>query len=239
MGQKVHPKAFRLKINKTWDSKWFAEPKDFIDYLRQDIKIRKFVLNKLKEAGVAKVEIERSNNAITLNIHAAKPGVIIGRGGQGVEDLKKEIHNEFLKDAFSRKKGLKTINFNILEIAKPALEANIVMNQIIADLEKRIPFRRSVKQAIQRSEKAGAKGIKVIVAGRLNGAEIAREETFFSGKIPLHTLRADIDYGRNAAHTIYGLIGVKVWIYKGEVFNEKEKAKRETQENPSKAKVNK
>ncbi len=240
MGQKVHPKAFRLNINKTWDSKWFAEPKDFINYLKQDIKIRKFVLNKLKEAGVSKVEIERANNSVTLNIHAAKPGIIIGRGGQGVEDLKKQVHNEFLKDAFSRKKGIKTININIQEVERPALEANIVMNQIIADLEKRIPFRRAAKQAISRSEKAGAKGIKVIVSGRLNGAEIAREETFFSGKIPLHTLRADIDYGRNAAHTIYGLIGVKVWIYKGEIFNKKERAKKEEQEQVKKnVRVNK
>jgi len=221
MGQKVHPRAFRLKINKTWDSKWFADEKDFANYLKQDLGIRKFIMKKLKDAGVARVEIERSSGGITINVHAAKPGIVIGRGGQGVEDLKKEIHNLFLKDAFGRKKGIKSVNVNIHEIEKIGLEPMIIMQGVIADLEKRIPFRRAVKQAIGRAEKAGAQGVKVIVAGRLNGAEIAREEMFFSGKIPLHTLRADIDYARGAAHTIYGAIGVKVWIYRGQIFQEK------------------
>jgi small subunit ribosomal protein S3 len=219
MGQKVHPKSFRLKINKTWDSKWFSD-RDFPKLLEQDIKIRKFVLKKFKPAGVSRVDIERSNNGVTITIRCAKPGIIIGRGGQGAEDLKKEIHNKFVKDAFSRKKGIKNININIVEVENPSLDGAVIAQQVITDLEKRIPFRRSVKQAIGRAEKAGAKGIKVIVAGRLNGAEIARSETFSSGSVPLHTLRADIDYSRDAAKTIYGQIGVKVWVYRGEVFEE-------------------
>jgi len=218
MGQKVHPKAFRLKVNKTWDSKWFSD-NDFAALLEHDIKIRKFILHKLKAAGVSKVDIERSNNGISINVRCAKPGIIIGRGGQGAEDLKKEIHNKFMKDAFSRKNGIKNININIIELENPSLDSAVIVQQVIADLEKRIPFRRAVKQAMGRLEKAGAKGIKVIVSGRLNGAEIARRETFSTGKVPLHTLRADIDYSRDAAMTIYGKIGVKVWIYKGEVFN--------------------
>lgn len=219
MGQKVHPKSFRLKINKTWDSRWFSD-KDFPELLRQDIRIRKFILNKFRNAGVSKVDIERSANQLSVNMHCAKPGLIIGRGGQGAEDLKKEIQGKFLKDGFSRRKGLRNININILEIEKPNLDAMVVMQQVIADLEKRIPFRRAVKQAMGRAEKAGAQGVKIAVAGRLNGAEIARTEMFANGKIPLHTLRANIDYSRGAAQTIYGKIGVKVWIYKGEIFNE-------------------
>lgn len=218
MGQKVHPKAFRLKINKTWDSKWFSDH-DFADLLEHDIKIRKFILKKFRAAGVSKVDIERSNNGISINVRCAKPGIVIGRGGQGAEDLKKEIHNKFMKDSFSRKKGIKNININIIEVENPSLDSAVIVQQVIADLEKRIPFRRAVKQAMGRAEKAGAKGIKVIVSGRLNGAEIARRETFSTGKVPLHTLRADIDYSRDAAMTIYGKIGVKVWIYRGEVFN--------------------
>lgn len=223
MGQKVHPKAFRLKINKSWDSKWFAD-KDFALLLRQDIQVRKYILDKLKNAAVSRVDIERSANALSVNIYCAKPGVVIGRGGQGAEELKREIQNKFLKDGFSRQRRLKNINVNILEVEKPALDSAIVIQQVIADLEKRIPFRRAVKQAIGRVEKAGAKGVKIMVSGRLNGAEIARRETFFSGKIPLHTLRADIDYCRSAAQTIYGKIGVKVWIYRGDVFEVSEKS---------------
>lgn len=223
MGQKVHPKAFRLKINKTWDSKWYADEKSFPEFLKQDVSIRRFIMHKLKTANVSKVDIERAANAIVINIHSAKPGIIIGRGGQGAEDLKKEIHNLFLKDAFSRKRVLKNINLNILEIEKPGLDSAVIMQGVIVDLEKRIPFRRAVKQAIARAEKAGAKGIKIIVAGRLNGAEIARQETFFVGKIPLHTLRADIDYTRGAAQTIYGKIGVKVWVYRGDIFDKEKK----------------
>jgi small subunit ribosomal protein S3 len=227
MGQKVHPKAFRLKVNKTWDSKWFSD-KDFPELLRQDVLIRKFILRKLRHVGISRVDIERSANQIAISIHCAKPGLIIGRGGQGAEDLKKEIHEKFLKDAFSRKKGIKNININIIEVDKPNLDAAIIMQQIIADLEKRIPFRRAIKQAMGRAEKAGAQGVKISVAGRLNGSEIARTEMLASGKIPLHTLRANIDYCRGAAQTIYGKIGVKVWIYKGEIFNKEENNKEKS-----------
>lgn len=220
MGQKVHPKSFRLKVNKTWDSKWYADA-DFVQYLRQDILIRKFIQKKLKAAHVSKIEIERSSNGIIVNVYAAKPGLIIGRGGQGVETLKKEMHNEVLKDAFSRKKGLKNINLNIFEVSNPSADAAIIVQGIAGDLEKRMPFRRVVKQAIGRAEKAGAKGVKIMVSGRLDGAEIARRETLFVGKIPLHTLRADIDYSRGAAQTIYGKIGIKVWVYKGDIFEAK------------------
>ncbi len=224
MGQKVHPKAFRLKINKTWDSKWFSDSgDDFSKFLEQDVKIRKYIKTKLKTASISRIDIERTANGLSINIYCAKPGIIIGRGGQGAEELKKDVHNRFIKDAFSRKKGIKNININIMEIENSGLDSAIVMQQVIEDLEKRIPFRRSIKQAVGRVERAGAQGIKIIVGGRLNGAEIARSETFLSGKIPLHTLRADIDYSRGAAQTIYGKIGVKVWIYKGEVFNTKDK----------------
>jgi len=225
MGQKVHPKVFRLKINKTWDSKWFAKSEDFAVFLRQDLLIRKFIILKLKNAGVSRVDIERSANGLAINVYAARPGVVIGRGGQGAEELKKEIQNKFLKDAFSRRRGLKSINLNIFEVDKPGVDAMLIVQSIIMDLEKRLPFRRVIKQAIGRAEKAGAKGVKVMVSGRLDGAEIARRESLSSGKIPLHTLRADIDYGRGAAQTIYGKIGIKVWIYKGDIFKEKEKNK--------------
>ena len=220
MGQKVHPKSFRLKVNKTWDSKWYADG-DFAAYLKQDLLIRKFIQKKLKNAHVSRVDIERSNSGIIVNVYAAKPGMIIGRGGQGVEVLKKEMHNEILKDAFSRKKGLKNINLNIFEVSSPSTDAAIIVQSIAGDLEKRMPFRRVVKQAIGRAEKSGAKGVKIMVSGRLDGAEIARRETLFSGKIPLHTLRADIDYSRGAAQTIYGKVGIKVWVYKGDIFEAK------------------
>ncbi len=221
MGQKVHAKAFRLKVNKTWDAKWFTEF-DFAEYLKQDIKIKKFILKKFRNLGISKVEIERAPNGLTINIHAARPGLIIGRGGSGAEDLKKEIQEKFLKDAFSRKKSIKSLNINILELANPNLDSSVLIQSMAIDIEKRTPFRRVVKQMMGRAEKAGAKGIKVIISGRLDGAEIARRELFLYGKVPLHTLRADIDYSRGIAQTIYGTIGIKVWLYKGDIFNEKE-----------------
>jgi small subunit ribosomal protein S3 len=221
MGQKVNAKAFRLKINKTWDAKWFTEF-DFSEYLKQDIKIRKYIMNKFRNQGIAKIDIERAQGGLTVNLHASRPGLIIGRGGSGAEDLKKELKEKFLKDAFSRKRGIKNININIIEVGNPNLDANILIQSMAADIEKRIPFRRVVKQAMGRAEKAGAKGIKVIISGRLDGAEIARRELFLYGKVPLHTLRADIDYGRGVAKTIYGTIGIKVWIYKGDIFATKE-----------------
>ncbi len=224
MGQKVNAKLFRLKVNKTWDSRWFTEL-DFSEFLKQDMKIRKFILNKFRNLGISKVEIERAHDAVTINLHAARPGLIIGRGGSGVEDLTKEIKEKFLKDGFSRRKGLKTVNLNIVEIPNPNLDSMVLAQSIVSDIEKRTPFRRVVKQIIGRAEKAGAKGAKVIISGRLDGAEIARRELFLSGKVPLHTLRADIDYARTVARTIYGAIGVKVWLYKGDIFTDKENKK--------------
>lgn len=220
MGQKVNAKAFRLKINKTWDAKWFAEL-DFAEYLMQDMRIKKYIRTKFKNLGISSVEIERSAGSITINLNAARPGLIIGRGGSGADDLRNEIKEKFLKDAFSRKRGIKSINLNIVELANPNLDAACLIQAMSTDIEKRTPFRRVVKQAMGRAEKAGAKGVKVIISGRLDGAEIARRELFLYGKVPLHTLRADIDYSRGIAQTIYGTIGIKVWLYRGDIFEDK------------------
>jgi small subunit ribosomal protein S3 len=218
MGQKVNPKILRIGIIKTWPSKWFGLNKKYIANIKGDIKTRKFLLKELREAGVDRVEIERGVNKIKINIFTAKPGLIIGRGGAGVDDLKKKIHGKFLKNF-----RLGEIDLAITEIDRPNLSAQIIVQQMAMEIEKRMPFRRVMKQAISRVERAGALGIKVIVKGRLNGAEIARTEMLCSGKVPLHTLRADIDYSRGAAQTTYGTIGIKVWIYKGEVFKKETK----------------
>jgi len=217
MGKKVNPKIFRMGITRTWPSVWFVSGDKYIDNIKQDVRVRKFLLKDLREAGVDRVEIERSAHKISINIHTAKPGLIIGRGGTGAEDVKKKIHEKFLKTF-----RLGEINLNITEVDRPNLSAQILVQSMVMDIEKRMPFRRVMKQAISRVERAGALGVKVVVCGRLNGAEIARTEKLVSGKVPLHTLRADIDYARATAHTTYGCIGVKAWIYKGEVF-EKEK----------------
>ncbi|HEX9664227.1 MAG TPA: 30S ribosomal protein S3, partial [Patescibacteria group bacterium] len=191
MGQKVNPKSFRMggKGLFTWDSKWFSK-KNFPGLLKQDVKIRKFIMKKLKTALVSKVEIERSRGNLAINIYAVKPGLIIGRAGAGIDELRSDIQTKILKD----KKIL--LNINIKEVKKPSLTAQVVLQNMIFDLEKRLPFRRVLKQTIARVEKEGAEGVKVSVSGRLNGAEIARSETLTSGKIPLHTLRANIDYAR-------------------------------------------
>jgi small subunit ribosomal protein S3 len=212
MGQKVHPKIFRTGESQiyTWNSKWFGK-KDYVARLRQDIDIREFLKKTLKEAAVSKVEIERTANAVTVIVYSAKPGLIIGHAGTGIEDLRKKIKEKFLD-----KKTI--LNLNVQEVQNPSLSSEIVLQSMVADIEKRIPFRRVLKQAISRAERAGAKGVKVVASGRLDGAEIAREEMLAWGKIPLHTLRADIDYASGPAFTIYGAVGIKVWIYKGEVF---------------------
>ncbi|MBU1146318.1 30S ribosomal protein S3 [Patescibacteria group bacterium] len=212
MGQKVHPKIFRTGQSQiyTWNSKWFAK-KDYVARLRQDVDIRDFLKKTLRDAAVAKVEIERTANAVTVIIHSAKPGLIIGHAGTGIEDLRKKIKEKFLDKKV-------TFNLNVQEVQNPSTSAEIVLQTMISDIEKRIPFRRVLKQSLGRVERAGAKGVKVVASGRLDGAEIAREETLSWGKIPLHTLRADIDYAGGAAFTIYGAVGIKVWIYKGEVF---------------------
>ena len=212
MGQKIHPHGLRLGIIKTWDAKWYAG-KDFAANLHEDLKIRKFIKAKAFSAGVSKVEIERAANRVKIIIHTAKPGMIIGRGGAGIEELKKTL----------KKLTSKQIDINIAEVRQPDMDAQLVAENIAAQLERRIAFRRAMKQSIQRTMRMGAKGIKVMVGGRLGGAEIARSEAARDGSIPLHTLRADIDYGTAEAHTTYGLIGVKVWIYKGEILPEVKK----------------
>jgi len=211
MGQKVNPKIFRIGIIVSWPSKWFAGG-DYGKKLEQDIKIRKFLRNKLREAGLSLVEIERSVGKIDINMHAAKPGLIIGKGGSAVESLKKEIHSKIIRD------NKVTVNLNIQEVSKPNLSAEIMLQSMAQEIERRVPFRRVMKRAIDVVRKAGAQGVKVQMSGRLNGAEIARRETLAEGKIPLHTLRAQIDYARGAANTTYGAVGIKVWIYKGEKF---------------------
>jgi small subunit ribosomal protein S3 len=220
MGKKVNPKVIRLGITRTWHSKWFYLGKDYIENAKQDVRIRKYLIRELREAGIDKVEIERNANKINISVYTAKPGLIIARGGAGVEDLKKKLHVKFLN-----KFRPNQINVNIFEVDRPNLSSQIIVQSMAVDIEKRMPFRRVMKQAMNRVERAGALGVKVKVCGRLNGAEIARDEMLSSGKVPLHTLRADIDYARGAAHTTYGAIGIKVWIYKGDKF-EKEKESR-------------
>lgn len=212
MGQKVNPKIFRIPLVREWQSKWFAKMKNLKEYLKTDASIRKFLNQKLKGASVGNIEIEREGEKWRIIIKTAKPGLIIGKGGVDVENLKKEIEKKFLP------KG-STIEIQVHEISSPYLSAQIVLESIISDLEKRIPFRRVVKRAIEQVKKAGAKGVKIMVKGRLDGVEIARHETFSWGKMPLHTLRSEIDYARGTAFTLYGTIGVKVWIFKREVFN--------------------
>ncbi len=214
MSQKVHPKVFRIPTTRGWDSNWFAK-KDYPKLLEEDHKIRTFLEKKLKDAAVDHVAIERNTQNITVTIHSAKPGFIIGRSGAGIEDLKKKVMGQFFR---GRRVNL---NLNVQEVAKPSLSASIVGQQIRDDLEKRLPFRRSMKQTIERVMKGGAKGVKIAVAGRLNGADIARTEQLSQGCIPLHNLRADIDFARVRAWTTYGTIGIKIWINRGEVFEKK------------------
>jgi len=231
MGKKVSPKIFRMGTTRTWHSKWFGTGKVYAKNVQQDVLIRKFFLKKLQEAGVDRVEIERHTNKISVGVYTAKPGLIIGRGGSGVEDLKKQIHDKFLKNF-----KLGDINLNIYEVDRPNLSAQISVQSMIGEIEKRMPFRRVMKQAMNRIERAGALGVKVMIGGRLNGAEIARSEMLTSGKIPLHTLRADIDYARGAAHTTYGTIGIKVWVYKGDKFEKEEERRGEVVGKQSRAK---
>lgn len=219
MGQKIHPKNHRLGIIEDWQSKWFAPRNKFRANLKQDIQIRSFLRKKLKDARVEMVGLERSGKGdeVIVNIHTAKPGMVIGRGGEGAETLKKEVEAVVLQ-------GIGKVKINIHEIRQSNLSAAVVAQNIAADLERRIPFRRASKQALENVKKAGALGVKVRVKGRLNGAEIARSETISWGSIPLHTLRANIDYSQETAHTTYGAIGVTVWIYKGEVLDPEDKS---------------
>ncbi|MEX0934520.1 MAG: 30S ribosomal protein S3 [Candidatus Saccharimonadales bacterium] len=207
MGHKVNPTSMRLQVNKNWQSKWFASKRDYADILNQDIKIRDLIQKQLdRRAAINKIEIERSPNSLVVNIYTARPGVVIGRGGESVELLKKKL-TELVEGP---------ITLNIEELKKPELYAQLVADNIASQLERRISFRRAIKSSSDVTMRAGAKGIKIVIAGRLNGAEMARTEKEVVGSIPLHTLRADIDYAATQAITTYGVIGVKVWIYKGE-----------------------
>lgn len=207
MGQKVNPHGLRVGIIKDWDTKWYAE-KDFADYLIEDVNIRKFIKKKLYASGVSKIAIERTAGRVKISVYTAKPGIVIGKNGQAIEELKNEL----------QKMTAQKVAVNIEEIKRPELDAQLVAENIALQLENRVTFRRAMKQAMGRTMKFGAKGIKTMVSGRLGGADIARSETYHEGTITLQTLRADIDYGFAEADTTYGKLGVKVWIYKGEVL---------------------
>ena len=207
MGQKVHPVGFRLGIIKTWDSKWYEE-KNYAQWLHEDIQIREFVKKSLGHAGVSKVEIERAANKVKVNVHTARPGIVIGKRGAGIETIKKDLQRFTKNEVF----------LNIIEVRKAETDAQLVAENIATQLERRIAFRRAMKKAIQTAMKFGAKGIRVACSGRLGGAEMARYEWYREGRVPLHTLRADIDYGFAVAKTTYGTIGCKVWVCRGEVL---------------------
>lgn len=232
MGQKTHPKGLRLGIIRTWDSRWYAEKRQYVALLQEDISIRKFIRKRLKNAAISLVEIERTANRIKVIIHTAKPGIVIGRSGAGVDRLKDEIetlvNRSIKKQKPAERKGKdnveKQVQISVQEVFQPELDGYLVAENIALQMEKRISFRRAMKQAVMRSMRSGAKGIKVLVGGRLGGAEIARHEGYKEGKIPLHTLRADIDYGFAESFTPYGQIGVKVWIYKGDVIEERRRS---------------
>ena len=209
MGQKVNPHGLRVGVIKEWDAKWYANKKNFADNLVEDNKIRKFVKKELFSAGISKIEIERAAKRVKLNIHTAKPGVIIGKGGAGIEALKNKL-TQFVSN--------KNVLINIVEVKSAEADAQLMAENIAAQLEKRISFRRAMKQTMQRAMKHGIKGVKTACSGRLGGAEIARTEQYHEGTIPLQTLRADIDYGFAEADTTYGKIGVKVWVYNGEIL---------------------
>lgn len=209
MGQKVHPEGLRLGIIRDWNARWYAE-RDFAKLLHEDLALRRFLKNRLYAAGVSDIEIERAANRLKITIHAARPGLIIGRGGAEVESLRQELE---------RRTG-RQVSLNIVEIKRPELDAQLVAEGVAAQLEKRVSFRRAMKQAVARAMRMGAQGIKIACSGRLAGAEMARSEWYSEGKVPLQTLRADIDYGFAEAKTTYGKIGVKAWIYKGDVLPE-------------------
>ena len=215
MGQKVHPIGMRVGIIRDWDAKWYAE-KEYAEFLHEDLRIRKFIATKLADAAVSTIEIERAANRVNISIHTAKPGMVIGKGGSEVENLRKELN----------KLTGKRVHINIVEIKKPDLDAKLVGEGIARQLENRVAFRRAQKQAIQRAMRAGAKGIKTQVSGRLNGADIARSEGYSEGTVPLHTLRADIDYAWEEADTTYGKLGVKVGIYRGEILPTKKNTEK-------------
>ena len=220
MGQKVNPHGLRVGIIKDWDSRWFAKDNAFGDILVEDYKLRKFIKKEIYGAGVPRIEIERNANKVRIHIHCAKPGMVIGKGGSEIEKLRKNIEKLIGKP----------VNINIIEVKQPDVNAQLVAESIASQLERRISFRRAMKMAMGRAMRLGAKGIKTQVSGRLGGADIARTEQYHEGTIPLQTLRADIDYGFAEANTTYGKIGVKVWLYRGEVLHEAAPARRPRRE---------
>jgi small subunit ribosomal protein S3 len=208
MGQKVNPIGLRVGINRTWDSRWYANKADFAGLLHEDLAIRKYIFDRLKQAGVAKVIIERPAKKARISIHTARPGVVIGKKGQDIEKLKNDL----------QKLANAEVQVNIIEIRKPEIDAKLVADNIAQQLERRVSFRRAMKRSVQNAMRLGAGGIRINAAGRLGGAEIARTEWYREGRVPLHTLRADVDYGTSEAHTTYGVCGLKVWIFKGEIM---------------------
>jgi small subunit ribosomal protein S3 len=207
MGQKTHPTGFRLGVIRSWDSRWFKE-KGYAQWLHEDLKLRNYIHDKLKSAGIARVDIERAANKCKINVHTARPGIVIGKKGSSLEQLKKDLQKLTSSEVF----------LNIHEVRKAETDAQLVAESVAQQLERRVAFRRAMKKSIQTAQKFGAKGIRIAVAGRLGGAEIARREWYREGRVPLHTLRADIEYGFAQAYTTYGVIGCKVWIFKGEVL---------------------
>lgn len=214
MGQKVNPIGLRLGVNKTWDSRWYANDADFANKLHEDLKIRKHIKKRLASAGVSKVVIERPTKKAYISIHTARPGIVIGKKGGDIEKIKQEL-SKITKDE---------VHLNIVEVRKPEIDSTLIAEGIAQQLERRVAFRRAMKRAVQSALRLGALGIRINVSGRLGGAEIARMEWYREGRVPLHTLRADVDYGTAEAHTTFGVIGIKVWVFKGEVLEDKDEA---------------
>jgi len=211
LGQKVNPIGFRLGIVKTWNSRWYADDKEFKKFLHEDLRLKKYLKQKMYHAGISKIEIERAAKRVRISIHAARPGIIIGKKGAEIENLRKELQQFTDGELF----------ININEVKRPETDAQLIAENVALQLERRVAFRRAIKRSVNMAMKLGVKGIKVAVSGRLGGAEIARSEWYRDGRVPLHTLRADIDYGFAEAKTTYGIIGVKVWVFKGEIVNQK------------------
>jgi len=213
MGQKVHPIGFRIGVNKDWQSHWFARGKDYEKFLHEDLKIREYVRKRFKEAGISKVILDRAADKLSVTIHTARPGMVIGRRGQEVESLRREL---------TQLVGYKDININVVEVRIPEADAELIAQNLAARIEQRVSHRRAMKRAVDMAMRMGAKGIKVWAKGRLAGAEIARKEWYLKGRVPLQTLRADIDYAEATAYTKYGTIGIKVWVYKGDILEKSE-----------------
>lgn len=220
MGQKVNPNGFRIGVNKTWNSTWYADKKDFANFLVEDSKIRNYITSKYASCAISKVVIERTENRLTVNVYTAKPGMLIGVKGAEIDVIKKAL-------AKTTGRSANTITLNIKEVKRPDNDAVLVAQGIAQQLEKRVSYKRAAKMAIQKVMKQGAKGVKVMVSGRLNGAEIANSEFYLEGSLPLHTLRADIDYGTAEAHTTFGVVGVKVWVYNGNIIKKPSTVKQE------------